>query len=195
MGILQPWNIVFFVLFVAYVSIRGHFIKKSKQAETVLDKVDLLERILFVPTAISSMALPVIYLFTPFLFFADYELPNWVRGLGVLMMAIGLWLFWKSHTDLGLCWSPTLEIRKEHKVVKDGLYRRVRHPMYSAIFLVCIGQGLILNNWLAGWAVLVFFGLLYALRVRREEQMMINQFGDEYKNYMTETWRLFPRLF
>ena len=110
------------------------------------------------------------------------------------MMIGGLWLFWRSHADLGLNWSPTLETRKGHEIISHGVYRRIRHPMYSAIWLFSIAQGLLLNNWLAGWAVVLAFAVMYFLRTPKEEEMMIDHFGNAYKEYMAETGRLFPRI-
>lgn len=65
--------------------------------------------------------------------------------------------------------------------------------MYAAIFMFNIGQGLLLNNWLAGWGALVAFTMLFFVRVPREERMMIEHFGDEYRGYMRSTGRLLPR--
>jgi protein-S-isoprenylcysteine O-methyltransferase Ste14 len=65
--------------------------------------------------------------------------------------------------------------------------------MYASIFLWNIGQGLVLANWLAGWAALGAFGLLYAVRVPREERMMRQAFGDAYVAYTARTGRLWPR--
>jgi protein-S-isoprenylcysteine O-methyltransferase Ste14 len=109
-------------------------------------------------------------------------------------MIIAAWLFWRSHADLGLNWSVSLEVRQGHQLVTHGIYRRIRHPMYTAIFLYGLAQGLLLPNWLAGWSSLVPFTIMYLLRVRREEQMMLQFFGDDYRSYMTRTGRLLPRL-
>ena len=98
------------------------------------------------------------------------------------------------HADLGQNWSVTLELRKGHQLVKQGVYRSVRHPMYSSIWLWCLAQGLPSGNWLAGWYGFVAFALMYFVRTPREEQMMCESFGEEYRNYMRQTGRLFPRM-
>ena len=87
-----------------------------------------------------------------------------------------------------------LELQSGHQLIKQGVYRYLRHPMYSAIFLFDIAQGLLLHNWLAGWFALLSFGLMYLARVRREEQMMRDHFGKEYDDYSRSTGRLIPRL-
>jgi protein-S-isoprenylcysteine O-methyltransferase Ste14 len=66
--------------------------------------------------------------------------------------------------------------------------------MYAAIFLFALAQGLLLQNWLAGWAGLVTVALLYLVREPREERMMCEFFGDSYRDYIKRTGRLFPRL-
>ncbi len=109
-------------------------------------------------------------------------------------MLAALWLFWRSHADLGLNWSVTLEIRKEHQLITNGVYRSIRHPMYAAIWLFSLAQALLLANWLAGPAALVTFAPMYLLRTPREERMMCEIFGQEYRDYMARTGRLFPRL-
>jgi protein-S-isoprenylcysteine O-methyltransferase Ste14 len=103
-------------------------------------------------------------------------------------------LFWRSHSDLGQNWSISLELRKGHQMVTRGVYGPVRHPMYAAILLWDIGQGLLIENWLAGWSALVTFVVMCVLRIPREEQMMCASFGDTYHVYMRKTGRLFPRL-
>lgn len=194
MAILQPKTIVFAAGFVVYVTTRGRFAADTKSNESMDRRVGLQEKILLPVVISTSLLFPLIYLLTPLFSFANYELPVWAHSCGVVLMIVGLWLFWHSHADLGLNWSPTLATRKGHEIVKHGVYRRVRHPMYSGIFLFSIAQGLLLDNWLAGWAVVVAFAVMYFLRTPQEEQMMIDHFGTDYSVYMSETGRLFPRL-
>jgi protein-S-isoprenylcysteine O-methyltransferase Ste14 len=193
-AIFQPWNIAFAIGFVVYVVTRGVFVYLAKDNESMDRRVGLQEKLLLPAMLATSLLFPVIYLFTPLFSFANYELPHWVHSCGLLSMIVGLWLFWRSHVDLGVNWSPTLEMRKGHEIVNRGVYARIRHPMYSAIWLFSIAQALLLNNWLAGWGVVLAFALMYFLRTPNEEQMMIDHFGSAYKDYMTETGRLFPRV-
>lgn len=190
----EPWNMVFFVGFVIYVAIRGRFASQTKVNVKTVRRVDALEKTLMV-IVISGGTLPVlVYLFTPLLKFADYSLPSLAPWCGLGVIVVAIWLFYRSHADLGLNWSPTLEMREGHNLVTQGVYRQVRHPMYSSIFLFGFAQGLMLGNWLAGWCGFVPFAVMYLLRVRREEAMMLEAFGDEYRDYMTRTGRLFPRF-
>ncbi|MGI9515913.1 MAG: protein-S-isoprenylcysteine O-methyltransferase [Pirellulaceae bacterium] len=194
MAITQPWNIVFFVGFIIYVWTRGYFVRYTRDNEIVERRVDLGEKIMLGSVVITGLLLPIVYLFTPLLSFADYDLPEWAHWCGLVVMIVALWLFWRSHVDLGLNWSSTLELRSGHEIVQQGVYKRIRHPMYAAIWLFCLAQGLLLDNWLAGWGVLLAFGCLYFVRTPREEQMMRERFGEQYVIYMANTGRLLPRL-
>src|SRR5687767_4747045 len=133
--VIQPWNLVFLVGFVAYTAIRGVFARRTRGNENALSRVDGLERTLLVMVIGGSMLLPIVYLFTPWLRFADYRLPAFAPWCGAAVMLAALWLFWRSHADLGRNWSVTLEVRKGHQLIRRGVYRRVRHPMYASIFL------------------------------------------------------------
>jgi protein-S-isoprenylcysteine O-methyltransferase Ste14 len=195
-NILQPWNAVFFVLLIAYCQIRRGFIQRLNlmRQKRIVRRIDGQEKLLLVGMFVSVILLPLLYLFTPLLGFADYELPRIVPWLGLAVMAVSLWLFWRSHADLGRNWSVSLELREGHQLITEGIYRRIRHPMYLSIWLWAIGQGLMLENWLAGWSVVPAFAAMYVLRTPREEQLMCEAFGDEYRAYMRKTGRVFPRL-
>ncbi len=195
MSILQPWNVIFVIGFIIYIVTRGQFASRTRHNEKVERRVDTQEKILLAAMFATGLFFPVLYLFTPLLSFANYQLPQWVHACGLVIMISALWLFWRSHADLGLNWSATLEMRKYHEITRHGVYERIRHPMYAAIWLFSIAQALLLDNWLAGWGVVCAFGCLYFLRVAREEQMLLDHFGKDYELYMAQTGRLFPALF
>ena len=89
----------------------------------------------------------------------------------------------------------TLEVRERHTLVTNGVYNRVRHPMYAAFWLWAVAQTLLLPNWIAGPAGLVGFGTLFFLRVGPEERMMLEAFGDDYRRYMERTARIVPGIY
>jgi protein-S-isoprenylcysteine O-methyltransferase Ste14 len=190
----EPWAAVFFVGFVIYTATRGAYARRLKNIESVHRQVDRLEKALLLMVIPASLLLPLLYLFTPLLNFANYRLPAFAPWVGLVLLLAALWLFWRSHADLGQNWSVTLEVRKEHRLITHGVYRFIRHPMYASIFLFSLAQGLLLANWLAGWSAFVPFTVLYLVRTPREEQMMCKFFGDEYRDYMRRTGRLFPRI-
>lgn len=194
MNVLEPFNAAFLAGLVVFTWTRHIYATRTKAETKAVRRFDTQERILLAAMCASTFLLPLLYLFTPWLGFADYRLPEILRWLGTATMVAALWLFWRSHADLGQNWSVSLELREGHQLVRHGVYRFVRHPMYASIWLWALAQGLLLQNWLAGWALLPVFGALYALRTPREERLMCEAFGDDYRAYMRQTGRLVPRI-
>jgi protein-S-isoprenylcysteine O-methyltransferase Ste14 len=105
-----------------------------------------------------------------------------------------VYIFGLAHADLKANWSPSLEIRADHTLMTGGIYAVIRHPMYASELVWALAQMLLLQNWLAGTLHLVFFVPFYLLRVRAEEQMMLDAFGDEYRKYMRRTGGVIPKF-
>ncbi|MBL8693761.1 MAG: isoprenylcysteine carboxylmethyltransferase family protein [Planctomycetes bacterium] len=198
---MQPWigSTFFFIALAASVVIRVPHDKRSQAAGVAESRRDLRESLLLTGVAIGGLLLPLAHVATHFieipgLSAASYPLTPVAMGAGIGVCFLWLWLFYFAHADLGENWSVTLELRKEHRLVTSGVYSRLRHPMYTAIFLHGLAQTLLLANWIAGPAMLVAFTLLYAFRVGREERMMRDRFGAEYEEYARRTHRIIPGL-
>src|SRR5262245_45217046 len=194
MNILQLANAVFFVGLVIQCVIRHHFVQQTKSEKKTVRQFDRLEKILLAAMFPPVLLLPLLYFFTPLLSFADYPLAESIRRAGAVVMVASLWLFWRSHVDLGQNWSVSLELRENHELVSHGVFRWIRHPMYASIWLWGLAQGMMLANWFAGWSVIPAFAAMYFIRMPREERLMCEQFGDGYRDYARRTGRLIPRL-
>ncbi|NDJ19829.1 protein-S-isoprenylcysteine O-methyltransferase [Myxacorys almedinensis] len=188
-------KIIFMIGLISSSAIRLPHQQQNKQNTVTDDRKTPLETGLLLLVFFGMLALPLLYVFSPWLNFANYKLPLWANGLGVVSFAIALWLFWRSHQDLGENWSPTLQVRDGHTLITNGIYQSIRHPMYTSIFLWCIAQALLLPNWIAGFAGIIAFSIMYVIRIGNEEQMMMDQFGEEYQTYMQQTKRLIPYIF
>jgi len=137
---------------------------------------------------------PLIWVVSPVFSFAEYQLRSGPLVAGAACLAIALWLFHRSHADLGTNWSVTLELRQEHRLITQGVYRTIRHPMYTALLLYAAGQALVIPNWAAGFANMIALALLVPLRLGAEEKMMAGQFGADYAAYSARTKRLVPGI-
>ena len=180
---------------VAWYVIRYPFERRAKRVRTVGDYRSVSETI-GLSTALFGLAiLPAFHVATGIPEGADYRASAWAVVPGALVFASGLWVFRKSHKDLGRNWSVTLEIRKEHKLVNTGLYALIRHPMYTSFLLMGIGQAFLLSNWVAGLSGLVGFAVLFFMRVDAEERMMLENFGSEYRAYTARTKRIIPYIY
>ena len=119
-------------------------------------------------------------------------LPGWLRWMGVALGVVSLVVYAWSRATLGKEWSSDLQMRKKHHLVTTGPYALIRHPIYLALMGFMTGIAFIAANWfLIAFTVISIVDL--ALRIPKEEQMMIEQFGDEYKSYMQRTGRLLPK--
>lgn len=187
------FEVIFLVGFVVGSVVRKIYTAPRRHTKAVRKRKSVLDIVLVGLSGV-GLVMPLVYLFTPWLDFADYALPAWLGWVGTIVFAGAIILLWRSHVDLGQNWSATLQIRPEHTLVTHGVYRHIRHPMYAAHLLWAIGQGLLLANWLAGWIFLVTFFPMYLYRVPKEEQLMLDQFGDEYRQYMNRTGGMIPRI-
>lgn len=138
---------------------------------------------------------PLIYVATGFPRFAGYGFIKGFAYAGSLVFALALWLSYLAHQRLGRNFSVSLDIREGHVITAEGIYAVLRHPMYSAFWLWAIAQFLLLPNWFAGSAGIVGFGILYLGRIRQEERLMLDTFGDDYRTYMSRTARIVPWIY
>src|SRR6187455_880597 len=178
---------------IAMVAIRAPHGRRSRTAKVATSRKGSLETALLTIVWLSFFV-PMLWVWRPVFAFADYPLRAEAFAAGIVCLAAGLWLLYRSHADLGTNWSITLEVRENHTLVTNGIYARVRHPMYTAFFLYSIGQALVLPNWIAGPSYLVAFSLLFALRINAEERMMRDRFPGEYDAYAARTKRIVPGL-
>jgi protein-S-isoprenylcysteine O-methyltransferase Ste14 len=190
---MNPWlaKAVIALAGVLMAVIRAPHGQRSRAVKVVKSRKGSLE-VCVLGFAWLGFFIPLIWVTTPVFSFAEYPLHPIPWMAGTLCIALGLWLFYRSHADLGSNWSATLEVREHHRLISQGIYRHVRHPMYLAFLLYSLGQVLVLPNWVAGPSFLIAFGLLFGLRVGPEERMMLEKFGKEYEAYAARTKRLVP---
>lgn len=187
-------KLVFWAGVIAEIAIRAPYQKIWRTTPKTDQRVSTQERVLLFLLLFGGFILPLIYSLTPWLDFANYTLQPWQSWLGVILMVLAVYTFLRAHQDLKAFWSPSLEVFKGHKLMTTGLYALIRHPMYASHWAFSVAQALLLQNWIAGLAGLVLYVPFYVLRVRAEEQMMLDVFGNQYRNYMKTTGRVFPRL-
>ena len=137
---------------------------------------------------------PTLYLVNPaWMSWSKIGLPEWTRWLGVglgILCAIGIyWLF----SSIGSGITPTSATRKEHKLVTSGIYRYIRHPLYTFGSSMFIALGMMADNWfIAALGILAFIAM--AIRTPKEEANLIEKFGEEYRAYMKRTGAFLPKL-
>jgi len=187
------FKIIYFSELVVATAIRKIYTSGKKDAELKIQKRSTIEPALLVLNGI-GMLIPIVYVFSTVLDFADYALPDWLAWVGTVLFALAICLLWRSHKDLGRNWTVTVAMRNDHELVTSGVYTFIRHPMYSAHLIWAIAQIMLLHNWIAGYSFLIVQVPFYLIRIKNEEAMMIEQFGAAYKAYMERTDRIIPKL-
>ena len=192
---MSPWfgKAIILASSIVMVIIRAPHGRRSRGVKVVRSGRGALEIVLLTFAWLAFFA-PLVWVAAPVFAFADYSLRPLSLLAGAVCLAVGLWLFARAHADLGTNWSITLEVREEHQLVTHGIYRAVRHPMYSALLLYSIGQALVIPNWIAGPSYGVAMTLLFAFRLGPEERMMLEAFGKDYEAYLERTKRLVPGI-
>ena len=109
----------------------------------------------------------------------------------MLLILIGAFLRSASKIFLGRYFSNSIRIENNHKIIKDKIFKYIRHPAYTGTLLIILGFSLMMD---INISIYIFF-LCFLMTMRRidiEEHMLIKKFGNEYISYMHKTWKLFP---
>ncbi len=129
----------------------------------------------------------------------NYTLPILLNGqlalIGTIIILIGIIIRFIAIKQLGRFFTVNVTIRDEHKLIRSGFYKYLRHPSYTGSLLSFFGFGLSLNNWLS--LVIVFLPILFAFiyRMNIEENVLSEQFGKQYQEYISKTKRIIPFVY
>ncbi len=145
--------------------------------------------------AIPAVYFMVRYMVDPgFLAWAGFNIPTWFQWLGLVLGILSIPLTVWVHINLGINFSSVLHIREKHTLITSGPYAWIRHPMYTVLFIHFLGILLMTKNWLMGGVPILALVLIVAVRLRNEEGLMLDTFGDEYRRYMHRTGRFLPKF-
>lgn len=183
-------------LIIAFVTHRGYYIRKHGKEENTLKKraegwVSKLAGILGLAGFVAILA----YVIQPdWLSWATLSLPLWLRWTGVGIALLGFALLQWAQNTLGKSWSDTPRMIREQPLVTSGPYQFIRHPIYAAFILILGSTLLVSANWFIGLTWIGMTALEIASRIGFEETLMLEYFGEQYREYMKRTGRLLPRL-
>lgn len=190
------FRIILPLLILIFAVHRGYYVRKHGEEQNSLKKREegLASRIAGVLGIIGFIAI-LIYAVNPaWLAWASLPLPLWLRWLGVGVALFGFAILQWAQNTLGKNWSDTPRMIQEQSLTTGGPYQFVRHPIYTAFLLILGSTLFIAANWLIGLAWLGMTVLEVASRIRFEETLMLEYFGDQYREYMRHTGRLLPKI-
>lgn len=121
------------------------------------------------------------------------EHTNLVGIIGLVISVIGAIIACTSRYLLGKNWSLSVQKKENHQLIQDGIYKIVRHPIYTGLLLLFIGNAIIVGDYRAIIAVLIVFVSLW-LKLKKEEKLLTETFGAKYTEYKNQTKALIPYL-
>ncbi len=116
-----------------------------------------------------------------------------IFGLSVFM--IGIIIRWISIIQLNKEFTVDVAIIRNHHLKTEGMYKYLRHPSYLGLILICSGLSIAMNSIISFAVITVPILLVLSYRIKTEEDILISQFGEAYKNYMMKTYRIIPRIY
>jgi len=191
------FRILFALTFIAMIAIRVYYqsqiLRDKRKVEIKEDSVSLATGAL---AALTSIAFGAEYLFFPgfvsFAYALDY--PHWLRWLGALLLAVGITLLGLSHHHLGESFHSLVVSKEDQVLVESGPYRWIRHPIYTAYLMNYLGGGLLARNLVLTFVPVTLYAVLVAIRLKKEEAVLRQVFGEAYDVYTARTGALLPRI-
>ncbi len=200
------FKIAFFIIFFSFAYVMTAYSKKAKTGkedkttrmkmhnENEVPLLLKLRTIFGVPFYLGVL----VWMFAPrWMEWSNLPLPIWLRWVGLGLGIFAIWLNAWSHKTLsqklGADFDPAMRLLKIPTLVTEGPYARMRHPIYLAFLLMQIAVLFLTSNWLIGFSGIAIIISVIAIRVPEEEKLLIEQFGDEYRNYKKISGTLIPR--
>ena len=191
------FRIILPILIVAFIAHRGYYTKRSARPEkdTLKKREEGLVTKFADGLSLIGFVAMLIYVLKPdWLAWASLSFPLWLRWTGMGIALAGFALLQWAQITLGRSWSDAPRMMKEQALITSGPYQFIRHPIYTAFILILGSTLLISANWLIGltWAGMTILDI--ASRIGFEESLMVEYFGDQYREYMKKTGRLLPKV-
>jgi protein-S-isoprenylcysteine O-methyltransferase len=118
-----------------------------------------------------------------------------ITWVGLCFILVGLIIRWTAILTLRKYFTTNVVIQSDHRIIKAGLYRFVRHPSYSGSIISFCGLGLAFSNWISFIVLVIPITIAFLKRIQLEEQALSGAFGEEYTDYCKMSWALFPWIY
>ncbi|MHA2068364.1 MAG: methyltransferase family protein [Candidatus Thorarchaeota archaeon] len=118
-----------------------------------------------------------------------------VSYLGIILYIVGGIVVLRSRIQLGRYGDGTAALKEDHKLLTEGIYNHIRHPLYSGGLIGRCGLGFSFRGYLGTIMFVLVYFIVFRKRMEIEEQSLVSEFGEEYEEYMKRTKRLFPYIY
>lgn len=181
-------------IFLLYWTINWNSVKQTKESAWKSQRTGW----------IIAWILLIAYFFSPWskhTFFNQPNLPIFAsfrtilaQIVGFIFLTSGLIVAIVARKTLADNWSSNVELKKEHKLITSGIYKYVRHPIYTGVSLMGVGTFFIYHSLLSLLFIVVIINF-FIFKLKKEEILLLKHFPKEYSNYMKKTKALIPFIF
>jgi protein-S-isoprenylcysteine O-methyltransferase Ste14 len=183
---------IFFLTYIIWILseiILNRFIRSGKSDKKSADKNT--ELYLWVSIIVSiTIGIFVRIKFSSPIFFREQ-----LALIGITLIIIGIIIRFIAIKQLGRFFTVDVTIRDNHQLIQNGFYKYLRHPSYTGSLLSFLGFGLSLNNWFSLAIIFLPILLAFIYRINIEENVMSEQFGKQYQDYISKTKRIIPFIY
>jgi len=174
------------VVFLVYWAVAAGKAAPTKSAESAASRA--------VHTRLLYGSMLLLFVPVPGLRFRFVPLTDVVVGAGLAILVLSLALAIWARRHLGRNWGAAVRVAVGQELVRSGPYRKVRHPIYTAMLGLYMGTALVSGELHALLAVVIVVGA-YVRKIGLEERTLGETFGQDYQSYRRDTWALLPGLF
>ncbi len=124
-----------------------------------------------------------------------YSTSYWFSYVGILFVLAGMAIRWAAFLTLKRFFTAKVIIQTDHKLIKKGLYKYIRHPAYSGAIISFFGLGLCCANWLSFLIIFVPYTTGILIKIKYEEKVLEKHFSKEYPEYRSMTKKIIPYIY
>jgi protein-S-isoprenylcysteine O-methyltransferase Ste14 len=190
-------RLTIFLLMAISFTISGYFRRKADQSDEKTnfeEENPTLLRMRNIGALVMYGSILLYFIHPPLMAWGQIKsLPVGIRWGAVGVLALLVPVFYWMFSSLGKNITPTVTIRSEHQLVTSGPYRWIRHPLYTFGFIMIVAVCVAMANWFSLMVALITW-IPVAMRIPLEEQKLIEEFGDLYREYMRVTGRYLPKI-
>ena len=118
-----------------------------------------------------------------------------IQYIGLFLIIAGMIFRFIAVWSLGKFFTVNLTVKENHKIIKNGIYKIIRHPSYLGSLVSFIGFGISLNNWVSFTIIILPITIAFIHRIEIEEKLLLKQFEIDYSEYIKKTYRLIPKIY
>lgn len=164
--------------------------KRSKNKGTKIrkDKRSLLLFWITIPLSLSAGFFTAKY--------GDWSTQNiWTAIAGLSLFLIGIIIRWISILQLRKEFTVDVSVGENHQLKKNGIYKRLRHPSYSGLLMICYGLSISMNSLSSMLVICIPITLVLLYRIKTEESLLLKEFGSAYRDYMLTSHKIIPGIY